>query len=181
MGLAAGRHMSESDQFVVRVTQKGSRMSSKSMHLQPPSAETINFQETQHSRNLTLKQSCNCSYFPVNYEPLLQCTWLVEGLEDQVVTLTFTRLQLEAPGVNDTTPCPHDRVEVGRCIVTYFLFNIPTFHPCTLITATIQQYSLYCSALRKYHLDKTATSQLPSSNRGASRAVIFNLLKVTCL
>lgn len=67
---------------------------------------------------------------------MLQCSWLVEGLEDQVVTLTFTRLELEPPGVNDTVPCPHDRVEVGGGIITYFLINILAFHHRTLITAT---------------------------------------------
>ncbi|XP_045117385.1 cubilin-like [Portunus trituberculatus] len=48
----------------------------------------------------------------VNYEPLLHCVWLVEGLEDQVVTLNFTRLQLEPPNANDSLPCPYDRVEI---------------------------------------------------------------------
>lgn len=61
-----------------------------------------------------LKVEEQLSYFAVNYEPLLQCSWLVEGLEDQVVMLTFTRLELEPPGVNDTVPCPRDRVEVRK-------------------------------------------------------------------
>ncbi|KAK7065277.1 hypothetical protein SK128_012049 [Halocaridina rubra] len=47
-----------------------------------------------------------------NYEPLLNCHWVIEGLEDQVVTLNFTRLVLEPPTLNDTNPCPYDFVEV---------------------------------------------------------------------
>ncbi|KAK8737435.1 hypothetical protein OTU49_004482, partial [Cherax quadricarinatus] len=45
-----------------------------------------------------------------NYEPLLDCGWLVEGLTDNVVTLNFTRLDVEPPGANDTSPCPYDGV-----------------------------------------------------------------------
>ncbi|XP_045623432.1 cubilin [Procambarus clarkii] len=47
-----------------------------------------------------------------NYEPMLYCGWLVEGLADHVVTLTFSRLDVEPPGANDTSPCPYDAVKV---------------------------------------------------------------------
>ncbi|XP_042234787.1 cubilin-like [Homarus americanus] len=47
-----------------------------------------------------------------NYEPMLDCQWLVRGQPNHVVTLNFTRLDLEPPGANDTIPCPYDSVEV---------------------------------------------------------------------
>ncbi|XP_068206241.1 LOW QUALITY PROTEIN: cubilin-like, partial [Palaemon carinicauda] len=47
-----------------------------------------------------------------NYEPLLNCEWLVEGLDDHVIQLNFTRLSLEPKGENDTVACPYDFVQI---------------------------------------------------------------------
>ncbi|XP_047482510.1 LOW QUALITY PROTEIN: cubilin-like [Penaeus chinensis] len=47
-----------------------------------------------------------------NYEPFLDCRWSVVGLADNVVNLTFTRLDIEPPGENDTSPCPYDYLQI---------------------------------------------------------------------
>nr|XP_027235513.1 cubilin-like [Penaeus vannamei] len=47
-----------------------------------------------------------------DYEPFLDCRWMVVGLAENVVNLTFTRLDIEPPGENDTSPCPYDHVQI---------------------------------------------------------------------
>ena len=51
-------------------------------------------------------------YFPGTYEPSLICHWLIQGNQDQVVALNFTRLDIEGPHENDTKKCPYDYVQV---------------------------------------------------------------------
>ena len=48
------------------------------------------------------------------YDPLLHCRWVFIAPEDQVVTLNFTRFDIEGQPENETRICPYDFIEASN-------------------------------------------------------------------
>ncbi|CAL4124730.1 unnamed protein product, partial [Meganyctiphanes norvegica] len=47
-----------------------------------------------------------------NYEPLLECEWILMTTANQIINLNITRLDIEGPNPNDTQLCPYDSLKI---------------------------------------------------------------------